>query len=65
MNFIIQKKYVKREPNKSNVKTAQVLTQNREEVEVFRTDLQSAFYALLIRHSLVFLVLFSIFTLWN
>ena len=44
MNFIIQKKYVKREPNKSNVKTAQVLTQNREEIEVFRIDLQSAFY---------------------
>ena len=65
MNFIIQKKYVKREPNKSNVKTAQVLTQNREEVEVFRIDLQSAFYALLIRHFLLLLVLFSIFTPWN
>ena len=63
MNFIIQKKYVKREPNKSNVKTDQVFTQSREEVEVFRIDLQSACYALLIRHFLLFLVLFSIFTL--
>ena len=62
MNFIIQKKYVKREPNKSPVKTAQVLTQNREEVVVFRIDLQTAFYALLIQHFLLFLVLFSIFT---
>ena len=51
--------------NQIKIKTAQVLTQNREEVEVFRIDLQSTFYALLIRHFLVFLVLFSIFTLWN
>ena len=63
MNFIIQKKYVKRESNKSPVNTALVLTHNREEVDVFRIDLLSAFYALSIRHLLLYSRVFHFYSL--